>query len=118
MFYAAFPLGITMAVGTYLYGRTRLSKVYGPAKGFPWSFFLLIAASVTEMMQVAMNEWGHSLWITEEIFAAPFHWPFVMYGWLAASIFTIWAETGLRLIAIENEADAAENAAHASNRSA
>jgi methane/ammonia monooxygenase subunit C len=118
MFYAAYPLGITMAVGTYLYGRTRLPKLYGPAKGFPWSFFLLIAASVAEMMQVAMNEWGHSLWITEEIFAAPFHWPFVMYGWLAVSIFTIWTETGLRVIAIENEADAAENAASAAQRSA
>ena len=105
MFYCAFPLGITMTVGTYLYGRTRLPKVYGASLGFPWSFFFLIAASVTEMMQVAMNEWGHSLWITEEIFAAPFHWPFVTYGWLASGIFALWAETALRLLGIEKEAD-------------
>jgi len=103
MFFWAFPLGITMTVGTYLYGRTRLPKVYSPDKGFPWSFFLLIAASVTEMMQVAMNEWGHSLWITEEIFAAPFHWPFVTYGWLASGIFALWAETLGRLLQIEDE---------------
>jgi methane/ammonia monooxygenase subunit C len=45
-----------MTIGTYLYGRTRLPNTYGPAKGFPWSFALLIAASVTEMGQVAMNE--------------------------------------------------------------
>src|SRR5437868_1904107 len=38
MFYAAFPLGITMTIGTYLYGRTRLPKVYGVGNGFPWSF--------------------------------------------------------------------------------
>ncbi|WP_328532167.1 methane monooxygenase [Nocardioides sp. NBC_00368] len=103
MFFWAFPLGITMTVGTYLYGRTRLPKVYSPDKGFPWSFFLLISASVTEMMQVAMNEWGHSLWITEEIFAAPFHWPFVTYGWLASGIFALWAESLGRLLQIEDE---------------
>lgn len=112
MFFWAFPLGITMAVGTYLYGRYWLPKVYGPHKGFPWSFFLLIGASITEMMQVAMNEWGHSLWITEEVFSAPFHWPFVTYGWLAFGIFACWAETLGRMLQIEDEdpSDAATTA--------
>jgi methane/ammonia monooxygenase subunit C len=106
MFYIFFPLGITMTIGTYLYGRTRLPNIYGAAKGFPWSFALLIAASVTEMGQVAMNEWGHSLWIPEEFFAAPFHWPFVFYGWLAAGIFALWAETLIRMLTIEGDAAA------------
>ena len=87
MFFLFFPIGITLTVGTYLYGRYWLPKVYGAENGFPWSFFLLISASVTEMAQVAMNEWGHSLWITEEIFAVPFHWPFVLYGWLLCALF-------------------------------
>jgi len=108
MFFLFFPFGIILTVGTYLYGRYWLPKVYGAANGFPWSFFLLISASVTEMMQVAMNEWGHSLWITEEIFAVPFHWPFVLYGWLAAGIFALWAETIIRLLGIEAEIDEAE----------
>jgi methane/ammonia monooxygenase subunit C len=105
MFYLFFPLGITITVGTYLYGRYWLPKIYGAEKGFPWSFFFLIAASVTEMAQVAMNEWGHSLWITEEIFAVPFHWPFVWYGWLASGIFALWAETAIRLFGIEKEVE-------------
>lgn len=113
MFFWAFPLGITMTVGTYLYGRTRLPKVYGAEKGFPWSFFLLISASVTEMMQVAMNEWAHSMWITEEIFVAPFHWPFVTYGWLASGIFALWAESLSRLLQIEDELEEAKNTAPA-----
>jgi len=113
MFYWWFPAGITMTVGTYLYGRYRLPKVYGPDKGFPWSFFFLIAASVTEMMQVAFNEWAHSLWILEEIFAAPFHWPFVLYGWLAAGIFALWAETLVRLLAIEKEVEESATPARA-----
>jgi len=103
MFFLFFPLATTITVGTYLYGRYWLPAVYGAEKGFPWSFFFLIAAAVTEMSQVAMNEWGHSLWITEEIFAVPFHWPFVFYGWLAAGIFALWAETVIRLFQIENE---------------
>lgn len=103
MFYMAFPLGITFSIGTYLHGRTRLPAVYGPSRGFPWSFAFLIAASVTEMLQVAFNEWGHSLWWAEEFFAAPFHWPFVTYGWLAGGIFALWAETIIRLYQIEKE---------------
>jgi len=105
MFFLFFPLATTITVGTYLYGRFWLPAVYGAEKGFPWSFFFLIGAAVTEMSQVAMNEWGHSLWITEEIFAVPFHWPFVWYGWLAAGMFALWAETIIRLLGIEAEID-------------
>jgi len=108
MFYLFFPLGVTITVGTYLYGRYWMPKVYGAEKGFPWSFLFLIAAAVTEVMQVAMNEWGHSVWITEEIFAVPFHWPFVTYGWLASGIFALWAESLVRLLQIEDEIVAAE----------
>jgi len=118
MFYLFFPMGITLTVGTYLYGRTRLPKVYGADKGFPWSFALLIAASVTEVMQVAMNEWGYSLWITEEIFAVPFHWPFVFYGWLAGGIFALWAETLIRLLGIQAEVDAEAASAGTGNTAA
>lgn len=107
MFYLFFPLGVTLAVGTYLYGRTRLPDVYGAGKGFPWSFALLIAATVTEVFQVAMNEWGHSINLgnagAEEFFSVWFHWPFVWYGWLAGGIFALWGETILRLTAIEDD---------------
>ncbi|HZU17885.1 MAG TPA: methane monooxygenase/ammonia monooxygenase subunit C [Candidatus Dormibacteraeota bacterium] len=107
MFYFFFPLGVTLAIGTYLYGRTRLPAVYGAWKGFPWSFFLLIAATVTEVAQVAMNEWGHSVNLgnagAEEFFSVWFHWPFVLYGWLAGGIFALWGETILRLYQIEKD---------------
>ncbi len=113
MFYFWFPLAITFSVATYLYGRTRLPAVYGADKGFPWSFFLLITAAVTEMIQVAFNEWGHSVWWPEEFFAAPFHWPFVFYGWLAAGIFALWGETILRLYQLDRAREAAEQRAAA-----
>jgi methane/ammonia monooxygenase subunit C len=103
MFYFFFPLSVVLALGAYLYGRFRITAVYGAEKGFPWSFFLLIAAAVLEFAQVAFNEWGHSLWLSEEFFSVPFHWPFVAYGWLASGMFAVWGETILRLLAIEKE---------------
>lgn len=108
MFYFFFPLSVVLALGAYLYGRFRIPAVYGWEKGFPWSFFLLISAAVLEFVQVAFNEWGHSLWLSEEFFSVPFHWPFVAYGWLASGMFAVWGETILRLLAIEKELPKAE----------
>jgi methane/ammonia monooxygenase subunit C len=110
MFYFFFPLSSVLAIGAYLYGRFRIPALYGADKGFPWSFFLLISAAVLECMAVAANEWGHSLWISEEIFSVPFHWPFIIYGWLASGMFAVWGETILRLFEVEK----AEEAANAS----
>ena len=108
MFYFFFPLTVILAVGTYLYGRFRIPAVYGKDKGFPWSFALLIAAAALECMAVAANEWGHSLWISEEIFSVPFHWPFVIYGWLASGMFAVWGETIVHLFEIEKAEEEAE----------
>jgi len=108
MFYFFFPLSIILAIGAYLYGQYRLPVLYSIKKGFPWSFFLLIMAAVLEFMQVAFNEWGHSLWLSEEFFSVPFHWPFVAYGWLASGMFAVWGETIIRLYGIENEARTVE----------
>jgi methane/ammonia monooxygenase subunit C len=111
MFYFFFPLSVILALGSYLYGRFRIPALYGRDKGFPWSFFLLISAAVLECMAVAANEWGHSLWISEEIFAVPFHWPFTIYGWLAAGMFAVWGETLLRLFEIEKAEELADTEA-------
>jgi methane/ammonia monooxygenase subunit C len=103
MFYFTFPLGIITTVATYLYGMTRLPELYSLRKGVHWAFFLLIAASVLETMQVAFNEFGHAWLIVEEVFAVPYHWPFVTYGWLAGGIFALWGETVLYLFRLEKE---------------
>ncbi|MBF6558801.1 MAG: methane monooxygenase [Candidatus Binataceae bacterium] len=110
MFYFFFPLSVVLALGAYIYGRYRIPALYSPDKGFPWSFFLLISAAVLEFMQVAFNEWGHSLWLSEEFFSVPFHWPFVAYGWLASGMFAVWGESILRLYQIEKSAQASEEA--------
>lgn len=110
IFYLAFPLGITFSVGSFLYARTRLRQVWG--KGLPMSFLLLMTGFVLLMAQVAFNEWGHSLWITEEISAATFHWFFVFYAYVAGgAFFAIWAEMAGRLLELRAEARKAAVAA-------
>src|SRR5437763_1921512 len=84
-----FAFSAVLALGAYIYAHSCIPALYSRDKGFPWSFFLLIAAAVLECMEVAFNEWGHSLLISEEFFAVPFHWPFVAYGWLAGGMFAV-----------------------------
>jgi len=103
MFYFTFPMGIVTSVATYIYGATRLPELYSLRKGVHWAFFLLIIASVLETMQVAFNEFGHAWLVVEEIFAVPYHWPFVTYGWLAGGIFALWGETVLYLFRVAKE---------------
>jgi methane/ammonia monooxygenase subunit C len=35
---------------------------------------------------VGLNEWGHTFWFMEELFVAPLHYGFVVFGWLALAI--------------------------------
>lgn len=92
LFYGVFPLMIYMSVGIYLYARTRLPHLYG-GKGLPVSFSLMAGGSFLLLFQVAMNEFGHSFFQGEELFSAPLHWPFVIFGYLLAATFAVWFET-------------------------
>lgn len=102
LFYGIFPLMIYMAVGIYIYGRTRLPHIYG-GKRFPVSFGLIIGGSVLLMFQVAMNEFGHSFFQGEELFSAPLHWPFVTFGYLLAGLFAVWFETLPRIMELAKQ---------------
>ena len=42
-------------------------------KGLPVVIFPVHFGRRFEFVQVAFNEWGHSLWLSEEFFAVPFH---------------------------------------------
>lgn len=97
IFYFTFPLGVITAVGSYMYARAYLPHLF-KNQGFPLSYGLLIMATVLEVAQVAFNEFGHTLWISEETFAVPFHWGFVLFVWLGGGIFAIWFQTALRLL--------------------
>ena len=42
---------------------------------------LIVAAPVLIMPNLGLNEWGHTFFYAEELFAAPIHWGFVLLGW-------------------------------------
>lgn len=92
LFYGSFPVLIYLAVGAFIYARTRLPHLFG-GKLVPVSFALIIGGTILLMFQVAMNEFGHSFFQAEELFAAPLHWPFVIFGYLLAATFAVWFST-------------------------
>lgn len=110
LFYAAFPLGVVLSVGSYLYARATLPELF-KKRGFPVSFLLLISGAVLEVGQVAINEWGHSQWIQEEIFSVPFHWGFVLFAYALAGIFAVWFQTATRVLELQAGSAQAEAAA-------
>ncbi len=102
LFYGAFPLMIYLATGAYIYARTRLPHLYG-GKLLPVSFALIVGGSLLLLFQVAMNEFGHSFFQAEEVFAAPLHWPFVIFAYLLAGAFAIWFGTLPRIVELARQ---------------
>lgn len=102
LFYAAFPLMIYLSTGAYLYARTRLPHIYG-GKLLPVSFALIIGGSLLLLFQVAMNEFGHSFFQAEEVFAAPLHWPFVIFAYLLAGTFAVWFGSLPRIVELARQ---------------
>jgi methane/ammonia monooxygenase subunit C len=106
LFYGAFPLMIYLAAGSYIYARTRLPHLYG-GKLLPVSFALIVSGSLLLLFQVAMNEFGHSFFQAEEVFAAPLHWPFVIFAYLLAGTFAVWFGTLPRIMELARQERAA-----------
>ena len=44
-------------------------------------FFITAMAPILIMPNLGLNEWGHTFFYAEELFAAPIHWGFVVLGW-------------------------------------
>jgi methane/ammonia monooxygenase subunit C len=109
LFYFSFPFAIALSVISYLYARSRLPHIFRD-RGFPLSFGLVMLGAVMLMFWVGFNEWGHSFWIAEEIFAAPLHWGFVLFAYLVAGIFPVWFQTVHRIIELQKSLTGAEEA--------
>lgn len=105
-FYAMFPVMVTLTIGAFLYARKHLGhSVYHRSKGFPLSWVLMLGAALYLMAQVTINEWSHSFWITEEIFSAPLHWPFIFFGYMYAAVVAVWFQTLVRVLELKGNED-------------
>ncbi len=93
LFYFWFPLLLITTVAIFLYGRTRLPHIYRE-RGYPLSMLLMIGGIAALFFWVAVNEFFHSFWQTEELFSNPLHWGFVIFFYVGgAVIFSIWFQT-------------------------
>jgi methane/ammonia monooxygenase subunit C len=117
LFYFWFPLLIIAAVAVFLYGRTRLPHIFRD-RGYPLSMLLMIGGITLLFFWVAVNEYFHSFWQTEEIFSTPLHWGFVIFFYLGgAVIFSIWFQTLPRIYELISELRGTSELAEAEGRS-
>lgn len=80
LFYFAIPAFIIAGVSAFMYARTRLPQF---ANKVSLPFAMLVAGPIMIMPNLGLNEWGHTFFYAEELFAAPIHWGFVLLGWSA-----------------------------------
>ena len=80
LFYFGIPCFIISALSAFVYARTRLPQF---ANRLSISFAIVVAGPMLIMPNLGLNEWGHTFFYAEELFAAPIHWGFVLLGWSA-----------------------------------
>lgn len=86
VFYFSYPAYIITGFSAFLYARTRLPYF---AKGLSVPYLLAVVGPFTILPNVGLNEWGHTFWFMEEVFVAPLHYGFVVFGWFALAIFGV-----------------------------
>lgn len=78
LFYMAIPLGLAAMVAGALWIHTRMpdfrNRISVP-------LMITVSAPILIMPNLGFNEWGHTFFYAEELFAAPIHWGFVVLGW-------------------------------------
>jgi len=78
LFYMAIPLALVAMVSAALWIHTRMPD-FRNRVSIP--LLLMCAAPILIMPNLGLNEWGHTFFYAEELFAAPIHWGFVVLGW-------------------------------------
>ena len=98
LFYLTMPLYIILGVGGFLYAHTRLPYYDYKQKGWSLPYLWIVVGPALILVNVAFNEWGHTFWIMEEIFAAPLHWGFAVLGWTALGFFGVFLQVIPRML--------------------
>ncbi len=78
LFYMAIPAGAVGAIIGAVWLHTRMPDFLGRVS-IP--LFITAMAPILIMPNLGLNEWGHTFFYAEELFAAPIHWGFVVLGW-------------------------------------
>jgi methane/ammonia monooxygenase subunit C len=78
LFYFCVPLLVFWGFATFAYAHTRI-PLFGKRISLP--FAIIVTGAFMIMPNVGFNEWGHTFFYAEELFAAPIHYGFVLLGW-------------------------------------
>ncbi len=78
LFYLVIPAGAVGAIIGAIWLHTRMPDFIGRLSV---PFFIVAMAPLLIMPNLGLNEWGHTFFYAEELFAAPIHWGFVVLGW-------------------------------------
>lgn len=78
LFYYAIPIGIVSLALSFVWLHTRLPDYY---RRVSIPLCIVISGPILIMPNVGFNEWGHTFFYAEELFAAPIHYGFVTLGW-------------------------------------
>jgi methane/ammonia monooxygenase subunit C len=95
LFYLTFPAYIIAGVGGWLWARTRL-PLY--SKGIPIAYTLAVVGPFLIMPNIGYNEFGHAFWFMEELFSAPLHYGFVVFGWSALGLGGVLIQVSQRML--------------------
>ena len=98
LFYLTMPLYVIIGVGGFLYAHTRLPFYDYQQKGWSVPYLWIVVGPALILVNLAFNEWGHTFWIMEEIFAAPLHWGFAVLGWTALGFFGVFLQVVPRML--------------------
>lgn len=78
LFYGVIPLAAVGIILGVFWLHTRMPEYTGRVS-IP--LVMVAAAPVLIMPNLGYNEWGHTFFYAEELFAAPVHYGFVVLGW-------------------------------------
>ena len=78
IFYFALPALTAMLIPAFIWTHTRIPAFAGRIS-IP--FLAVVCGIVMIMPNYGFNEWGHTFFYAEELFAAPIHYGFVFLGW-------------------------------------
>lgn len=78
IFYFAMPLLTALLIPTFIWTHTRI-PAFMHRISLP--FLAVVCGIFMIMPNYGFNEWGHTFFYAEELFAAPVHWGFVVMGW-------------------------------------
>ena len=83
LFYGLIPAGLVGGLMGFVWVHTRMPDFRNRVS---FNMALAISGAVLVMPNLGFNEWGHTFFYAEELFAAPIHWGFVTLGWAVFAI--------------------------------